>query len=159
MILKNYIYVKNKAGVGIPGKTVVCYPHGTTANGITATDLGFGDYQLLINSATTPLSIAKTYDIYVDNIMKYSGIVLGDWMWLIEGYEIAADTAVLFSDLTTRTMDHVPAVMPSNVIVAVERNYTDRLGMIDNITTTGFDLKLSVAGDPTGKYDLRVYLA
>lgn len=158
MILTGYIYIRNKNGVGIPNRVVTVYPAGTTNNGVQAIDLGKGTYRIELNSATNPNSVSKLYDVYVDNVAKYTNVNFGDWVWVIEGVETDVDVSLLYKDLRTRTFDAVPENMPANVMVSLERCWTDRLGAIDNVTTTGFDLKPSMAGMSPGKYDLRVYL-
>lgn len=160
MILRGYIYVKNRDGVGIPGRGVKVYPAGTTNNSVSAIDRGNGTYEVQIDSETDPSSIAKLYDVYVDNVIKYSNVEFGKWEWVIEGYETDVDETVLFDALFDSDGRPVPATLPANVAVAIERTWSDRMGMVDSVSTTGFQLVLSPAGgSATGKFDFRIYLA
>lgn len=157
MELTDTVVVRNSSGVIQSGLSLTWYKHGITTGGIAGTeDTGnAGKYTVTIPDT----SLARTYDIRIsggDDNPYISDRFIGEWKWLVRSYSATDGATVSFSDLTDVSGDALPATIPNACIQVLNKD--DRLVYIDNITTTGFDIHLSVAGSSDHYIDLEITL-
>ncbi len=149
---KIYKYFKLEditTGVGQPGLTLVAYPAGTTANGTTATALGYGRYLFEIDSTTNDDgagngAISKLYDLYVGGVLFQENVDLGLWEWFTSTSNLTTGAnTITFASLVDENGDALPTTITNAFIIPVLADTNIGYFYIHDQTTTQFDIVTS----------------
>ena len=144
MVIREILTLLDQHGEGLTGQTLIAYPAGTVANGTTATDLGTGEYELVIDPLGNNAKMSKYYDIYIDGVLKQRNKFFQNWEWKVANKEIRKETTLVFADLTDENGDALPTTITNAEIILLPK--ADRLGLISAITDTNFTINVSTAG-------------